>query len=265
MAKKIMLDAGHYAKYNRSPAVPAYWESEMNWKLHNYLKAELQAYGFIVAQTRADKDKDLSLTARGKASKGCDLFLSIHSNAVGSRVDESVDHPVVFVPLNKSGDKLGRLLGDCIAETMGTKQKAEVRSKRGNNGDWYGVIRGATSVGVPGLILEHSFHTNTRSTKWLMVDSNLKKMAAAEAKVIADYYGVKKPEPTLYRVQVGAYTVKANADKMLAKVKAKGFDAFVTKVGAYYKVQLGAFSVKANADKMLAKVKATGFDAFITK
>jgi N-acetylmuramoyl-L-alanine amidase len=32
----------------------------------------------------------------------------------------------------------------------------------------------------------------------------------------------------------------------------------------YYRVQLGAFSVKANADAMLKKVKAAGFtDAFI--
>ena len=32
----------------------------------------------------------------------------------------------------------------------------------------------------------------------------------------------------------------------------------------YYRVQLGAFSVKANADAMLRKVKAAGFnDAFI--
>ena len=32
----------------------------------------------------------------------------------------------------------------------------------------------------------------------------------------------------------------------------------------YYRVQLGAFSVKANADAMLTKVKAAGFtDAFV--
>jgi cell division protein FtsN len=32
----------------------------------------------------------------------------------------------------------------------------------------------------------------------------------------------------------------------------------------YYRVQVGAYSVKANADAMLAKIKAAGFtDAFI--
>ena len=70
---------------------------------------------------------------------------------------------------------------------------------------------------------------------------------------------------TLYRVQVGAYSVKANADAQLNKVKNAGFtDAFITQVGNMYKVQVGAYSVKSNADNMLAKVKSKGFDAFIT-
>jgi N-acetylmuramoyl-L-alanine amidase len=55
MAKiKICLDAGHYGKYNRSPAVKEYYESDMNWKLHNMLKKYLEEYGFEVIQTRAN-------------------------------------------------------------------------------------------------------------------------------------------------------------------------------------------------------------------
>lgn len=70
----------------------------------------------------------------------------------------------------------------------------------------------------------------------------------------------------LYRVQVGAFKVKDNADAMLASVKAKGFEAFVTQVSGLYKVQVGAYSVKANAENQLAKMKAAGFtDAFITE
>lgn len=69
---------------------------------------------------------------------------------------------------------------------------------------------------------------------------------------------------SLYRVQVGAYTVKANADAQLSKVKAAGFDTYMIQVDGYYKIQVGAYSKKENADAMLAKVKAAGFDAFIT-
>lgn len=68
----------------------------------------------------------------------------------------------------------------------------------------------------------------------------------------------------LYRVQVGAYSVKGNADAQLAKVKKAGFDTYMVKVGNLFKIQVGAYSVKTNADNMLAKLKAAGFDAFIT-
>ena len=87
--------------------------------------------------------------------------------------------------------------------------------------------------------------------------------------VTAKLGGTKTPDTpqsnTLYRVQVGAYSVKANADAQLKKVKNAGFtDAFITQVDSMYKVQVGAYSVKSNADNMLAKVKSKGFDAFIT-
>lgn len=73
-----------------------------------------------------------------------------------------------------------------------------------------------------------------------------------------------EPSEGLYRVQTGAFKVKANADAMLAKVKAKGFSAYVTKVGDLYKIQVGAFKVRANAEATLKKLKAAGFDGFIT-
>lgn len=69
---------------------------------------------------------------------------------------------------------------------------------------------------------------------------------------------------TLYRVQCGAYKVKANADNQLKAIKAKGVDAFITQVDGLYKVQVGAYSIKSNADVQLAKMKSLGFDCFIT-
>jgi len=192
--RKICLDAGHYGKYNQSPANSAYFESVMNWKLHNLLKDELETYGFEVITTRSSQAKDLSLYSRGAKSKGCDLFLSIHSNAVGSGVNEKVDYPVVYVPLSGNGDALGQRLADCIADTMDTDQPGRIAKRKSEKtgGEYYGVIRGAVGVGTIGMILEHSFHTNTRSTNWLLKNSNLEKLAKAEAKVIADYFKMEK-------------------------------------------------------------------------
>ena len=92
---------------------------------------------------------------------------------------------------------------------------------------------------------------------------------AGYGKTYYDKYAQSAPTPapagTLYRVQVGAYSRRENADRQLAAVQSKGFDALIKKIGNLYKVQTGAYSVKANADAQLARVKAAGFsDAYIT-
>ena len=77
---------------------------------------------------------------------------------------------------------------------MGTKQNGKILKKSGTGGlDYYGVIRGAIGVGVNVVLIEHSFHTQTRATNWLLSDANLDKLARAEVDVIAQYYGIKKP------------------------------------------------------------------------
>ena len=218
MGIKICLDAGHFGKYNQSPVVPEYYESDMNWKLHLLLKEELEKYnGVEVITTRADKDKDMGLEARGEFSKGCDLFISLHSNGA---LRESADYPVVYYPISGACADLAKALSKFVEETMGTVEAGEAVSRKSENGDWdyYSVIYGAVSVGVPGLIIEHSFHTNERSAKWLLDDNNLKKLAVGEAEVIAKHFGLAKAteeEPEhWYRIrkswedaasQIGAY------------------------------------------------------------
>ncbi len=225
---KICLDAGHYAKYNRSPVNRAYYESEMNWKLHLLLKTELESYGCEVITTRADQTKDLEVSKRGKAAQGCDLFISLHSNATADGAT-SPDYPIVYGQISGVADVLAEKLANRIADVMQTKQSGRVGHRKGNNGDYYGVLRGSAAVGVPGLLIEHSFHTNERSAKWLMDENHLRQLAQAEAEVIAKHYGLQKPKADkLYRVQVGAFRIRENAEAMVRKIKEAGFEAFVT-------------------------------------
>ena len=186
---KICIDAGHYGKYNRSPVNSSYYESDMAWKLHLYLKSELESYGVTVITTRTAQANDLALTSRGRKAMGCDLFLSLHSNACDT---ESVDKPVACCSVSGKADAIGQKLADTVAKVMGTKQSGIIWKRQGASGDYYGVLRGAAAVNVPGVLLEHSFHTNKAATAWLLVDSNLKELARAEAEVIAEHYGLSK-------------------------------------------------------------------------
>lgn len=195
---KVCLDAGHYGNYNAG-AVKGYYESVRMWKLTELLAKELTARGIAVIKTRSNQATDLALTSRGRKAKGCDLFLSMHSNAASA---ESVDYPVAYVPLNGTGTAIGQKLADIVADVMGTVQKGRTATRKGRGGaDYYGVIRGAVSVGVPGVILEHSFHTNPKAAAWLMSDDNLAKLAKAEADCIAAWLeGNAKPSAQTLQV-----------------------------------------------------------------
>lgn len=199
---KIMLDAGHYGDtYNSAPfdTEPKYYESNMNWDLHLLLKAELEKRGYTVFTTRETKDADLGVLERGQKAKGCDLFISIHSNATGSSdpSKEYIDYPLVIYPVLDKGEALGLAdaIGKKVAGVMQTKQEARtwVREYPDRPGvDYYGVIRGAVDAGCSmAILIEHGFHTNRRCVEWLLDKNNLKKLAEAEAEVIDNYFKEK--------------------------------------------------------------------------
>lgn len=227
---KICLDAGHYGKYNQSPVNKKYYESEAMWKLTEFLKDELLTYKDCeVITTRSDQKKDLALFDRGQKAKGCDLFISNHSNAA---TKEEVDYVVVYRSYkNKNNaDVLALKLAKAIAEIMNTKQEPRTATKKSEKGDWeyFGVLRGADEAGCPlYYIVENSFHTNKAATEWLLKDENLKTLAQVQAKVIAEYYGLSKKRQKMYKVQVGAFTIKSNAEKLSKELKKKGYDNFI--------------------------------------
>ena len=209
MAIKIMLDAGHYTNYNQSKVYKNYYEGNMVWKLQSYLKKELEEYGFSVSTTRTNRDKDKALYDRGYMAKGYDVFLSLHSNACDN---ESVDRVVIIKGYDQK-DTLASKFGKAITDVMKVKQVPQIYIKKNNSGsEYYGVLRGAKAAGVANrFILEHGFHTNTKTAKWLYNDENIKKLAIAEAKVLADHYGYKKKTNTTTEWKNGDYNIKVRA------------------------------------------------------
>ena len=65
------------------------------------------------------------------------------------------------------------------------------------------------------------------------------------------------------RTECSAEASKKNAEKLVAQLKAAGFDAIIKSEDGQYKVQCGAFDVRANAEKLVKRLKAAGFDAII--
>lgn len=68
----------------------------------------------------------------------------------------------------------------------------------------------------------------------------------------------------LYRVQVGAYRNKDNADRMLNSLLIDGFPAFIVFDDGLYKVQVGAYRNLSNAIAMEYKLRQYRYNTYIT-
>jgi len=219
---RICIDPGHYGKVNRSPGIPEYYESEMVWKLSYMKKKYLEKMGHTVIMTRTDPNKDLGLLARGKMSKGCDLFDSDHSNAVGSYMNEKRNNIAIYhlvedhtTECDDISKEFAKGIGPVISDVMGLPYQIHTRAAQSDrNGDsfkndnYYGVLEGSHIVKTPGVILEHGFHTHSATVRWLLDDSNLDRLAKAEAEFIDRFFGgsgpgVYIPSPDVpYKVRV---------------------------------------------------------------
>lgn len=74
----------------------------------------------------------------------------------------------------------------------------------------------------------------------------------------------KNETDTIYRVQVGAYSLKTNADKTGAKLKSDGYSIYMVTVNGLYKVQTGAFKIKKNAERLAEELRDKGYATYIT-
>ena len=229
---KLCLDAGHSGKTNpyllNGSTIGS--EAEMAWKLQQKLREQLQAAGVEVLCTRSSPETDMGLLERGRMAEGCELFLSLHSNA-GS---PSADYPLACCPVDGSADEIGLRLAEAVGEVMGTAQSPrlwkrdyltgtgtmlQTRSdpafgKRTAANDYYGVLRGAAAVNVPGVLLECSFHTHPKMVQWLTKDTNLDALAKALCRVLTDYYRVYVPDwETKYN------DLRADYDRLIGELK----------------------------------------------
>lgn len=70
--------------------------------------------------------------------------------------------------------------------------------------------------------------------------------------------------PQLYRVQVGAFRNQNRAYQFSDMLTQDGFPSFIVLDGDLYKVQVGAFARLENAVRMEYRLRAAGYDTYIT-
>lgn len=197
------------------------------------------------------KDGSIGLSVEEKDRSWCSSSSSNDHRAITIEVASDTSHP--YAVTDEAYNALIKLVAD-ICKRNGIKKllwKADKSLIGQVNKQNMTVHRWFANKSCPGEYL-YSRHSD---------------IAAKVNALLGDSAGETAQTPTtrtLYRVQVGAYSKKANADAMLEKIKKAGYDTYMVQVDGLYKVQVGAYAKKSNADAMAAKLKASGFDTYIT-
>lgn len=83
---------------------------------------------------------------------------------------------------------------------------------------------------MPACLCELGFMDSSTDVPVILTEEYADNMAKALAEVVIEKSGAKKKARTLYRVQVGAFGKKENAEAMLKKLEAAGFEGYITRL-----------------------------------
>lgn len=196
-------------------------EKDLNLSIALACRDMLVKHGVSVKMSRTKDENDpLSEEIRECNAFSPDLAVDIHNNAGGG------DGAEVFY--HYGGGKSKTLAENILSEIVKVGQNSRgAKTRKNQDGkDYYGFIR---QTSAPSVIVECAFVDNASDLEILATESRRQDMGVAIAKGILKTLGVEIHGDRLYRVQVGAYLVKANAEDMQRKIKAVGFDAFIVK------------------------------------
>lgn len=175
-------------------------------------------------------DQTMSLKQRtDKANAwGADFYISVHNNAGGGTGMETYRLPGAYASTVK---KQSIIHNEVMAYLKGFSVK-----DRGMKTANFHVLR---ETKMSAVLIECLFVDHPKDAALLKQTAVLNGIGDAIARGIAKAHGLKekpkqKPQPQvtapdgkLFKVQVGAYRIRDNAEAMLAKLKKAGFEGFI--------------------------------------
>ena len=205
MAKKIYLSPSDQT--NNKYAAGSTNEEKVCEQIADACEAALKRCGFEVKN-----NKTASMANRVAESNawGADLHVPIHTNAHNAKTTGT---RIFCWDATGAGYKASKAVFDVLAPlTPGTSENVTV------NKALYEIKKPKASS----VYVEVDFHDVNSVAKWLI--NNTKAIGETIAKGICNYYGVKfveepKPVEVIYRVQIGAFKNKAEADALAAALK----------------------------------------------
>jgi N-acetylmuramoyl-L-alanine amidase len=225
---KIMLDAGH--GYNtagkRSP--DGMEEYEFNRKVALYAKNFLDSYQNTTVYFAHSDEVDVPLKQRTDSANHLkvDAYVAIHANAYGDKWNDAGGiETYTYLTKPKEAVDLAQKIQKYLVTLTGLQN-------RGVKTADFHVLR---ETNMTAVLAECGFMTNQKEAALMHTEAYQKTCAEAIAGAIAEQYHLVKKQPTktpptstgLYKVQIGAFKDKQNAEDLVKRLKADGYDAVI--------------------------------------
>ncbi len=174
------------------------------------------------------------ISLRYDEAKDCDVYLAIHSNAGSPTARGTV---AFYHPDSGQSKKLANNLIQSLNSISVHGSNRYSQLQNGMTG-----YMGSKPFGeinqpfkrhrIPPVLLEVDYHDNPNTARWII--DNKVQIAKAIVEALVKTFDIKKRSHTsdhntnkLYYVQIGAFGIKENAERLAKKAKDKGFDVYI--------------------------------------
>lgn len=276
LEKDLVMDGKTYKKGSTIR------EREFNQRIMLLVEKELdkiKEIDYIECVEDIKTDTPLKDRVRKANNAKADLFVSIHANALAGSKQNKAQGLVCIHTQNCSTKSIS--LTNNMYKYLSTKVKwykdgatrYKVRSDVSLTGNTYYVLR---NTNMPATLLELGFMDNLNDVENMITDKFAKDCAKAITKALCDTLNVKYIETplnanesvkqpsianeTIYRVCIGSFKERKNADEAVAKAKSKGYSsAFIIPYLDNYRVIIGSYKDRLNADKAIKEASSRGY------
>ena len=254
MPETIIIDPGH-GGFDSGAVFGDRREADDNLRLALAVGDILERAGYPVVYTRTS---DIYSTPIEKAvignNAGGDVFVSFHRNSTSEAQSSASGVETLVYSDQGLPARLARSINKQLSD-IGFADRGVVERPG------LVVLR---RTKIPAILIETGFINNPSDNA--LFDEKFAEIAAAIADgIMLALGGAKEEDDPLYRVQVGAYARRVNAERMAEQLTDAGFPAAVVLQDGLYKVQAGSFRELSNAVRLEQKLRAAGYPTYIVK
>ena len=245
---------------------------EKDWALAFCLKhrAEMEKQYIVKSVLTRGNDSNLELSKRDDVARNlrAKAYTSIHLNGFH---DSSANGFETFIHpnCNQATKEMQKIIHSEIMEYLRPFGIKDRGIKTAN----FQELRENTAAKMPAVLIEFLFLSNPREAALLKDPKFVDGLNQALCRGKARAFGLSKRAlaevkvpGVIHRVQVGAFNVRENAEKLVKELKSKDFPAAIVLSDdnkVKFRVQIGAYGYRSNADLMENSLNHKGYQAFI--